>query len=365
MVIEQKSDLRQLDVYEKLKRKMPVKVAQFINANVNWMEAGNPVFLDEVPKSDGPVEAYQRVFEMTENANCIVCEERLNDVRYINKFLETLNRRLPEGGYFVASLETSGQRRDRLMERYPAFINRLVIILDYFIARVIPKLQYFKGIYFSVTQGKNRAISEMETYGRLYSCGFKLVDSVYLEGRLYFIARKEKEPDYNLDPTYGPLIRLRRVGKAGKIIKVYKFRTMYPYSEYLQAFIYERYGLGKGCKMKDDPRVNEVGRFCRKYWLDEIPMLMNLLKGDLKLFGVRPISQHYFSLYPKDFQEYRNQFKPGLVPPLYVEVPKTMEDVVRIERTYLEAYERQPLWTDIKYCFLIFHSIVFKKIRSN
>jgi lipopolysaccharide/colanic/teichoic acid biosynthesis glycosyltransferase len=140
---------------------------------------------------------------------------------------------------------------------------------------------------------------------------------------------------------------------------------MFAYSEYLQEFVYKKQGLQSGGKIKDDPRVNKMGYFLRKYWLDELPMLINLLKGEIKIFGVRPISGHYLSLFPLEFQEYRRQFKPGLIPPVYVEIPETLEDVVAIERRYLKAYERRPLQTDIKYFYQFVCNVIFKKVRSN
>ena len=201
----------------------------------------------------------------------------------------------------------------------------------------------------------------------MYSCGFRLLNSFEFEGKLYFAAEKVGEPEYNLEATYGPFIKLRRVGKNGKVVKVYKMRTMSPYSEYVQEFIYERNGaggIGTGSKFNNDPRITTLGKFMRKYWIDELPMLYNLVRGDLKIFGVRPISKHYFSLYPADFQEYRKNFKPGLVPPVYVEIPKSLEDTVAIERRYLEAYQRQPILTDIKYLTKALYNIFIKRVRS-
>ncbi len=296
---------------------------------------------------------------------CFVLDSRLNDLRYVNKFFETVNGSLRPGGVFMGRLETSGQRRSRQMGKFFWPLNVLYCSLDYLVWRVWPKLPKLRRIYFNLTKGRNRVLSKIETFGRLYSCGFKLLHSFTHDGQLYFIAQKVKDPDFNLDPTYGPLIRLRRVGRGGKTMVVYKLRTMYPYSEYLQEYFYEQKGLQEGGKLKDDPRVNEAGRILRKYWLDELPMLYNLFSGDCKIVGVRPISWHYFSLYPKEFQEYRKNFKPGLIPPVYVEIPKDLDDVVRIEREYLEAYEKAPLLTDCKYIFMMFYNVLFRKVRSN
>ncbi len=288
----------------------------------------------------------------------IVHLDRLNDIRYINKFLEATNQKLPIGGRFIGCVESSKQRENRLQ------FNRIRYLIDYFVHRVWPKLPNFKKWYFRWTKGKNRVISEMETFGRLYSCGFKVLDSKQIDGILYFVAEKTGNPKYDTSPTYGPLITLKRVGKGGAFMKVYKIRTMYPYSEYVQEYIFERNGLGDGAKFKDDPRINRLGRIMRRYWMDELPMIYHLIKGDVKLFGVRPISRHYFSLYPKDFQEFRKKFKPGLIPPVYVEIPKSVDDTVAIERRYLEAYEKKPILTDLKYMSRFIYNICVKMVRS-
>jgi lipopolysaccharide/colanic/teichoic acid biosynthesis glycosyltransferase len=301
---------------------------------------------------------------LPEEAACIVCSERLNDIRYINKYLESVNESLPEGGFIVGSVETSQVREERILKQLPAPLNKAHFFFYYLTKRVWPKLPYAKRLYFALTKGRNRVISEMETYGRLYSCGFVLEKSEQVGDKLFFAARKVKAPEYNNEATYGPLISLRRVGKGGKLLKVYKMRTMYPYSEYVQALIYEWNGLGDGAKFKDDPRITPLGKFMRKYWLDELPMLWNFLKGDMKLFGVRPISPHYFSLYPKEFQEFRRKFKPGLIPPVYVEIPKSVEDTADIEWRYLKAYEKNPVRTDLRYLYRFLDNILIKKVRS-
>ena len=102
----------------------------------------------------------------------------------------------------------------------------------------------------------------------------------------------------------------------------------------------------------------------RKYWIDELPMIINLIKNEMKLIGVRPLSNHYFSLYPKELQEKRIKVKPGLLPPFYADMPKTLEDIVASEMKYLEAYEKAPLKTDIQYFIKILQNILLKGKRS-
>ena len=171
-------------------------------------------------------------------------------------------------------------------------------------------------------------MSKAETYGRLYSCGSEIVEEDYKNNKIYFTVKKVKEPLYPKKPSYGFLIKLKRVGRNGKPIKVYKLRTMRPYSEYLQGYVFEKNNLQDGGKIKDDFRISPEGRFLRKFWIDELPMIFNLLKGEMKLVGVRPLSGHYFSLYTKELQELRVKTKPGLIPPFYVDMPVTLEEII-------------------------------------
>jgi lipopolysaccharide/colanic/teichoic acid biosynthesis glycosyltransferase len=177
--------------------------------------------------------------------------------------------------------------------------------------------------------------------------------------------RKIREPFYPERPTYGPFIRLNRYGKKGKMIGVYKMRTMHAYSEYLQEYVYKKNELQEGGKFADDFRVTASGKFMRKFWLDELPMILNLLNGDMKLVGVRPLSKHYFNLYTEELREKRIKYRPGLVPPFYVDMPKTLEEIMDSESRYLDAYRKNPIGTDIKYFFLAFWNIIFKRARSN
>ncbi len=109
-----------------------------------------------------------------------------------------------------------------------------------------------------------------------------------------------------------------------------------PYSEYIQQFVYEKNRLEKGGKFKDDFRVTTLGKFLRKFWLDELPMLINVLKGDIKIVGVRPLSSHYYNLYSEELKQYRIKFKPGLIPPLLYRYARIFrrDHGVRMEISY-------------------------------
>ncbi|MBO5086502.1 MAG: sugar transferase [Paludibacteraceae bacterium] len=173
------------------------------------------------------------------------------------------------------------------------------------------------------------------------------------------------QPQSKARKRYGPLIRLPRVGKNKKIIYFYKMRTMHPYSEYIQKYVYDKYGSLDGDKAENDFRITTWGRFFRKVWIDELPMIINLLRGDMKLVGVRPLSKVKFDSYPKYLQDKRTLSKPGLIPPFYVDMPKTQEEMYDSEERYIDQYLKHPLSTDFKYFWKAFYMIVFKRARSH
>lgn len=81
-----------------------------------------------------------------------------------------------------------------------------------------------------------------------------------------------------------------RVGKNGKLFKIFKFRTMVPNAE----------NIGGSSTADKDPRITRVGKFLRKYKLDELPQLINVLRGEMSIVGPRPQVEEYVSLYNKD-----------------------------------------------------------------
>jgi hypothetical protein len=295
----------------------------------------------------------------------IVNLHNVNDFKRINKFFETVNSRLPLYGLYINCAVTNLIRKKRIMRKYPPVLNGIYYFFHYLFMRIFPKLPFTKRFYFWVTNGYNRTISKAETFGRLYSCGFELISERQIGDRLYFVARKVHEPAFDYHPTYGPLIRLKRIGKNGKTIYVYKMRTMHPYSEYLQDYVYKTSDLQEGGKFRNDFRVSTLGRIMRKLWIDELPMLINLLRGDLKLVGVRPLSQQYFELYSEKLRAKRIRVKPGLIPPFYADLPKTLDEIQASEDKYLENYFGSPFTTDWKYFWQALYNIVFRKARSN
>jgi|SRR5690625_918745 len=299
------------------------------------------------------------------NYNGVANLQRVNDIQRINKHFEANNDLLASGDYHIICLETKDQRKRRLLSKYPAVVNHLYYSIDFIFKRFFPKWEPTKKLYFSITKGRNRVLSLTEALGRLESCGFKIVDYEEIGSLTYVISKKSGKPVYPMAPTYGPFCKLHRIGKDGKPIEVYKLRTMHPYSEFLQEFMYKRNDLQEGGKIRDDIRVTSWGKWFRKLWIDELPMLYNWIKGEMKCVGVRPLSRHYFALYPREVQELRKKVKPGLLPPFYADMPKTLDEIIESEKTYLIDYLHKPLRTDFKYFFKALYNIFIKGARSN
>ena len=151
----------------------------------------------------------------------------------------------------------------------------------------------------------------------------------------------------------GPVFyRAPRVGKDGKPFRMYKFRTMVVNAD----------RIGGPSTAADDPRLTRVGHSIRKYKLDEIPQLINVVRGDMSLVGPRPEVQHYVDMYsPEERQllsvrpgitdwasiRYRNEgdILRGAEDPELAYMEKIRPGKIRLG---LEYVRRQSLLTDIK-----------------
>jgi len=290
---------------------------------------------------------------------------QINQMRYINKFFEEVNAVLEVDDLFICRGETIVGRKERLKISNFPLLGRLYFFLEFLFLRVMPKLWGLKKVFFWFTRGRIRLISKAEILGRLYSCGFELIEYRNIDRELYVVCRKRANPDFNMEPSYGPLFKMRRLGKNGKIIGVYKFRTMHPYAEYLQDYIINSNGYSLSGKPKDDFRLTPWGRFFRKYWIDELPQLINVLKGEMKLVGLRPISERYAKDIDPEFLKERILFKPGCIPP-YVSLNRasSVEEVIQAEKEYVDAKKLNPYTTDLKFFFQAIFNIVFRRKRS-
>lgn len=143
----------------------------------------------------------------------------------------------------------------------------------------------------------------------------------------------------------------KRVGKGGKEIKVYKFRSMVTNAEDLiKSFTPEQKAeYEKNFKLENDPRITKIGKFLRKTSLDELPQLINILKGDLSIVGPRPIMEVETEI----FGNYRDMLlsvKPGLTG---FWAANGRSDTSYSRRRAMEIYyiKNRSLWMDIKIIF--------------
>jgi len=290
---------------------------------------------------------------------------KINDIRRLNEYFLRMHKMLLPGGFYIGYAHTINTHYNWIYNKFPRPVASLIYAIDFCFRRIMPKIPGLQKIYFAATKGRNRVISRAELLGRLCFCGFEIVAEKNIDKRLCVIVRKAKTSSLDLSPTYGPVVELKRSGSGGQTIHTYKFRTMHPYSEYLQQYIYDLQGLQKGGKIEDDFRMTTWGKFMRKCWLDELPMLYNWIKGDLGFVGVRPLSFHYLDLYDKDLQELRKKVKPGLVPPFYADLPDTFEEICDSERKYIKAFLKHPFRTQCIYFYKSFINIAIKGARSN
>ncbi len=297
--------------------------------------------------------------------DAIVNLGKVNNIRYINKFFEKVNGKLKNGNIFICCFETIGARKTRSkLGNFPV-IRRSYFVLEFIFLRVFPKIGGLKKIYFFITKGHNRLLSKAEVLGRLVSCGFDIVNFETFNGLLYVVTKKVKQPEFDMTVSYGPLFKMQRIGKNGKLIGVYKLRTMHPYAEYLQDYVLKLSGYSESGKPANDFRLTPWGSFFRRYWLDELPQLINVLKGEMKLVGVRPISPRYFEEIPEDLRKMRFSQKPGCIPPyVSLNTKGTVESVLQAEREYLIEKIKHPYFTDTRYFFKAIFNIIFRRKRS-
>ncbi|MGN1317635.1 MAG: sugar transferase, partial [Lachnospirales bacterium] len=146
----------------------------------------------------------------------------------------------------------------------------------------------------------------------------------------------------------GPIIFCqKRVGKNGKEFYMYKFRSMCVNAEAILKKLEEQNEAdGPVFKIKDDPRVTKVGKFIRKYSIDELLQLVNILKGDMSIVGPRPALPNEVVEYD-DFAKQRLAVKPGLT--CYWQVMGRsnigFEEWMELDVKYINEMS---IWLDIK-----------------
>jgi lipopolysaccharide/colanic/teichoic acid biosynthesis glycosyltransferase len=156
-----------------------------------------------------------------------------------------------------------------------------------------------------------------------------------------------------------------RVGKDSKLFKIFKFRTMVVNAE----------KIGGSSTADDDPRITKIGKIFRKYKLDEIPQLINVLKGEMSFVGPRPEVQYYVDMFSEEERAILT-VRPGITDWASIWNPdegailagspdpeKTYMEKIRPEKIRLQLkYARErSFWVDIKIIFVTLWTIVRKR----
>lgn len=164
-----------------------------------------------------------------------------------------------------------------------------------------------------------------------------------------------------LEDFHNPIYVSKRVGKDGKVFKILKIRTMVPNAEELKQQLIEQ-GLNEAdppaFKMKDDPRITKFGKFLRKFSIDEILQLLNIINSTMSVVGPRPPLPEEVESYT-DEQRHRLDVKGGLL--CLWQIQKNRNDTTFDEWVDLdiEYIEKQSLWLDIKIIFKGAFMVVF------
>ena len=141
-----------------------------------------------------------------------------------------------------------------------------------------------------------------------------------------------------------------RVGKDGKPFKMFKFRSMVTNADELLERLRDQNEVeGAMFKMKDDPRITKVGKFIRKYSLDELPQLLNVVGGSMSIVGPRPPLPFEVEEYT-DYDRQRLMVKPGATGMWQVGGRNALsfDQMVELDLTYINE---RSIWLDLKIMF--------------
>tara|TARA_X000001036_G_C20331316_1_gene664637 strand:+ start:7 stop:624 length:618 start_codon:yes stop_codon:yes gene_type:complete len=169
------------------------------------------------------------------------------------------------------------------------------------------------------------------------------------------------------------LYKQKRIGQNGKSFLLYKFRTMNAQSsDDIHQEHYEKLSKketiepsltpNKPIRIENDDRITKIGKILRKTSLDELPNLINVLRGEMSIVGPRPLVKYESDLYG-DYQQIRNTVKPGITGLAQIQ---GRLDLSLQERLYwdLKYVETRSIFMDLKIIFLTFYYVVTRKGAS-
>jgi lipopolysaccharide/colanic/teichoic acid biosynthesis glycosyltransferase/ADP-glucose pyrophosphorylase len=161
----------------------------------------------------------------------------------------------------------------------------------------------------------------------------------------------------------GPVFYIqKRCGKNGKTFKMFKFRTMVTSAEKMQGELLSQNNVdGPMFKMENDPRITRLGKILRETSLDELPQLINVLRGEMSLVGPRPLVMEEMKFSPS-WRDVRLSVKPGITGMWQIQ-GRSEAPFYNWIRYDVEYVMKQSLWTDIVILFKTI-KVVFKKLGA-
>lgn len=166
------------------------------------------------------------------------------------------------------------------------------------------------------------------------------------------------------DPNGPVFYRQKRSGLYGEPFMMWKFRSMYTDAEERLEEIKKTYGNemdGPIFKLTEDPRVFPFGRFIRKFSIDELPQLINVLVGDMSLVGPRPLPTYETDQFPELSQRRRMSVKPGLTCYWQVEGRSDTTSFASMVDKDLKYIDNWNLWIDFKLILRTIPAVLFGK----
>lgn len=159
----------------------------------------------------------------------------------------------------------------------------------------------------------------------------------------------------------GPIFfRQQRAGLGGRPFGCYKFRSMYVNADAMKEDLWQfNERTGPVFKMENDPRVTAVGQFLRKWSIDELPQLFNVLMGDMSLVGPRPPTMDEVAQYAR-WHNYRLEVQPGItcIWQVYARHDKCFDNWVRLDIRYKTT---RSLWLDLKLLALTLPAVLSRR----
>jgi Undecaprenyl-phosphate galactose phosphotransferase WbaP len=242
---------------------------------------------------------------------------------------------------------------DSMVDRYRFVFQRVILIKDRNGSYTLSSL---KSLDFSDVLGLQVMNNLLNIWSQLFK---RIVDIVGSILGLFFLS-----PFLGLalllikiDSRGRAFYHQKRLGRNGKTFDLIKFHTMYDHADRILADKltgdpgmkeeWDRYQ-----KLKKDPRITRVGRFLRKFSLDELPQLWNVVKGEMSLVGPRPIMEDQRELYGESFKEYV-QVSPGITG-LWQVSGRNNTSFARRAELDNEYIQRWSVWLDV---FILFKTI--------